>query len=111
MRFSTSLRHKTSALHPETRCSFCWGWNFVVAAPARTAVTNSSRDGLAETRYALIRRLSRNRGVPMARRAARNKMRDRGHQENANVHTLYPTGTNWTPLESDVRDRKYVKNG
>ena len=46
----------------------------------------------------------------MARRAARNKMRDRGHQENANVHTLYPTGTNWTPLESDVRDRKYVKN-
>jgi phosphate starvation-inducible PhoH-like protein len=46
----------------------------------------------------------------MARRAARNKMRDRGHQENANIHTLYPTGTNWTPLESDVRDRKYVKN-
>ncbi len=46
----------------------------------------------------------------MARRAARNKMRDRGHQENATIHTLYPTGTNWTPLESDVRDRKYVKN-
>jgi phosphate starvation-inducible PhoH-like protein len=46
----------------------------------------------------------------MARRAVRNKMRDRGHQENANIHTLYPTGINWTPLESDVRDRKYVKN-
>ena len=46
----------------------------------------------------------------MARRAVRNKMRDRGHQENANIHTLYPTGIKWTPLESDVRDRKYVKN-
>jgi phosphate starvation-inducible PhoH-like protein len=46
----------------------------------------------------------------MARRAVRNKMRDRGHQQSANVHTLYPTGINWTPLESDVRDRKYVKN-
>jgi phosphate starvation-inducible PhoH-like protein len=37
-------------------------------------------------------------------------MRDRGHHQNANIHTLYPTGINWTPLESDVRDRKYVKN-
>src|SRR6476619_3635956 len=46
----------------------------------------------------------------MARRAVRNKMRDRGHQQSANVHTLYPTGINWTQLESDVRDRKYVKN-
>ena len=46
----------------------------------------------------------------MARRAARNKMRDRGHEENANIHTLYPPTTNWTPLERDVRDRKYVKN-
>jgi phosphate starvation-inducible PhoH-like protein len=46
----------------------------------------------------------------MARRAVRNKMRDRGHHQNANIHTLYPTGINWTPLESDVRDRKYVKN-
>jgi phosphate starvation-inducible PhoH-like protein len=46
----------------------------------------------------------------MARRAVRNKMRDRGRQESANIHTLYPTGINWTPLESEVRDRKYVKN-
>jgi phosphate starvation-inducible PhoH-like protein len=46
----------------------------------------------------------------MARRAARNKMRDRGHEENANVHTLYPPARGWTPFESDVRDRKYVKN-
>jgi phosphate starvation-inducible PhoH-like protein len=46
----------------------------------------------------------------MARRAARNKMRERGHEENANIHTLYPPSTGWTPLESEVRDRKYVKN-
>jgi phosphate starvation-inducible PhoH-like protein len=49
-------------------------------------------------------------GVTMARRAARNKMRDRGHEEVANIHTLYPSSLGWTPLESDVRDRKYVKN-
>jgi phosphate starvation-inducible protein PhoH and related proteins len=46
----------------------------------------------------------------MARRAARNKMRERGHEDNANIHTLYPPSTGWTPLESEVRDRKYVKN-
>ena len=49
-------------------------------------------------------------GVSMARRAARNKMRDRGHEEIANVHTLYPHSSGWNPHESDVRDRKYVKN-
>src|SRR5882724_7941365 len=49
-------------------------------------------------------------GVSMARRAVRNKMRDRSHQESTNIHTLYPTGIKWTPMESDVRDRKYVKN-
>jgi phosphate starvation-inducible protein PhoH and related proteins len=48
--------------------------------------------------------------VSMARRAARNKMRERGHEDNANIHTLYPPSTGWTPLESEVRDRKYVKN-
>jgi len=37
-------------------------------------------------------------------------MRERGHDENANIHTLYPPSTAWSPLESDVRDRKYVKN-
>jgi phosphate starvation-inducible PhoH-like protein len=37
-------------------------------------------------------------------------MRERGHEENANIHTLYPPSTGWTPLESEVRDRKYVKN-
>src|SRR5256885_6610239 len=63
-----------------------------------------------ETRYALILQLSRKVGVSMARRAARNKMRDRGLEDNANIHTLYPSATNWTPLERDVRDRKYVKN-
>ncbi|HEX3484667.1 MAG TPA: PhoH family protein [Micropepsaceae bacterium] len=46
----------------------------------------------------------------MARRAARNKLRDRGHEERENVHTLYPPSSGWTPFESEVRDRKYVKN-
>src|SRR5689334_20415774 len=46
----------------------------------------------------------------MARRAARNKMRDRGHEENANIHRLYPPTIGWTPLESESRDRRYVKN-
>jgi phosphate starvation-inducible PhoH-like protein len=46
----------------------------------------------------------------MARRAARSKMRDRGHEESENIHTLYPPATGWTPLEGEVRDRKYVKN-
>ncbi len=46
----------------------------------------------------------------MARRVARDKMRDRSHEDIAKVHTLYPPATGWTPLESEVRDRKYVKN-
>ena len=45
----------------------------------------------------------------MARRTARKKMRDRDHEEDTNIHTLYPS-TGWTPLESPLRDRKYVKN-
>src|SRR5215813_12561844 len=46
----------------------------------------------------------------MAKRAARNKMRDRGHEEHENVHTLYTSPRSWSPLENEVRDRRYVRN-
>lgn len=45
----------------------------------------------------------------MAKRVARNKLRERGHEESGNVHKLFPSG-GWSPLEPDERDRKYVKN-
>jgi phosphate starvation-inducible PhoH-like protein len=45
----------------------------------------------------------------MARRIARSKLRDRGHEESGNVHKLFPSAA-WSPLDSDERDRKYVKN-
>ena len=45
----------------------------------------------------------------MAKRVARNKLRERGHEEGGNVHKLFPSG-GWSPLEPDERDRKYVKN-
>ena len=44
----------------------------------------------------------------MAKRVARNKLRERGHEESGNVHNLFPSG-GWSPL-GDERDRKYVKN-
>jgi phosphate starvation-inducible PhoH-like protein len=44
----------------------------------------------------------------MARRIARNKLRDRGHEEASNVRSLFPSG-GWSPLDEE-RDRKYVKN-
>jgi phosphate starvation-inducible PhoH-like protein len=46
----------------------------------------------------------------MAKRNARNKLRDRSHEDNPNVHTLFPSRRNWHPLETEGRDRKYVKN-
>ena len=46
----------------------------------------------------------------MAKRAARRKMRDRGHEEHGNVHTLYPPPRGWSPLENEERDRRYVRN-
>jgi phosphate starvation-inducible PhoH-like protein len=46
----------------------------------------------------------------MAKRAARNKMRDRGHEEHENIHTLYTSPRAWSPLENEVRDRRYVRN-
>jgi phosphate starvation-inducible PhoH-like protein len=52
--------------------------------------------------------LIRRQGVYMARRVTRSKLRDRGHEETGNVHSLFPSG-GWSPLE-DERDRKYVKN-
>ncbi|MDE2474209.1 MAG: PhoH family protein [Alphaproteobacteria bacterium] len=45
----------------------------------------------------------------MAKRVARNKLRERGHEESGNVHNLFPSA-GWSPLDSDERDRKYVKN-
>src|SRR5215469_14579216 len=47
-------------------------------------------------------------GVYMAKRVARNKLRERGHEESGNVHKLFPSA-GWSPLD-DERDRKYVKN-
>ena len=44
----------------------------------------------------------------MAKRVARNKLRERGHEESGNVHKLFPSA-GWSPLD-DERDRKYVKN-
>ena len=46
----------------------------------------------------------------MARRSARYKLRDRNHNEDANVHPLFPRERHWGSLEEDGRDRKYVKN-
>lgn len=45
----------------------------------------------------------------MAKRAAR-KLRDRNHEDCTNVHPLYPVSSGWSPMDGDVRDRKYVKN-
>jgi phosphate starvation-inducible PhoH-like protein len=49
-------------------------------------------------------------GISMAKRAARNKIRDRHYESTATVHALFPPSPGWTPLETDIRDRKYVKN-
>jgi phosphate starvation-inducible PhoH-like protein len=46
----------------------------------------------------------------MAKRSARQKNRENNFRE-GNVHPLFPSGnSNWNPLDSDQRDRKYVKN-
>ena len=44
----------------------------------------------------------------MAKRSARYKTRD--HHEPSNVRALFPSGDGWSPLDTDTRDRKYVKN-
>lgn len=48
----------------------------------------------------------------MAKRSARRKFREQQHHhlhEEANVHPLFPSA-GWSPLDTDERDRKYVKN-
>ncbi|MBI1331062.1 MAG: AAA family ATPase [Alphaproteobacteria bacterium] len=45
----------------------------------------------------------------MAKRIARRKHRDQQHEQ-ANVHPLFPGNGGWSPLDSDNRDFKYVKN-
>jgi phosphate starvation-inducible PhoH-like protein len=46
----------------------------------------------------------------MVKRATRSRHHDRGRNSSATVHALFPPPANRTPSESDVRDRKYVKN-
>jgi len=45
----------------------------------------------------------------MAKRAARNKLRDRDYEDSGTVQALFPS-VGWNPREADERDRKYVKN-
>jgi phosphate starvation-inducible PhoH-like protein len=46
----------------------------------------------------------------MAKRAARNKLRDHEYEDFGTVQALFPSSIGWNPLEADIRDRKYVKN-
>jgi len=46
----------------------------------------------------------------MAKRAARNKIRERHYEATATVHALFPGSSGFSPFEADIRDRKYVKN-
>ena len=47
----------------------------------------------------------------MAKRSARRKIREHHYREEPNVHPLFPgSGSGWSPLDADARDRKYVKN-
>jgi phosphate starvation-inducible PhoH-like protein len=45
----------------------------------------------------------------MAKRAARNKLRDRDYEGSGTVQALFPS-IGWNPRDADTRDRKYVKN-
>jgi phosphate starvation-inducible protein PhoH and related proteins len=45
----------------------------------------------------------------MAKRSTR-KLRERNHDDTATVHNLFPLSSSWNPLDTDFRDRKYVKN-
>ena len=45
----------------------------------------------------------------MAKRAARNKLRDRDYEGSGTVQALFPS-IGWNPRDADSRDRKYVKN-
>lgn len=47
----------------------------------------------------------------MAKRSARRKIREHHYREDTNVRPLFPSsGSGWSPLDADGRDRKYVKN-
>lgn len=46
----------------------------------------------------------------MARRSARQKLRDRNPEQYGTVHPLFPNQCGWSPLDEQQRDRKYVKN-
>lgn len=46
----------------------------------------------------------------MAKRAQRNKLRDRDYEETGTVQALFPSSVGWNPMDPDTRDRKYVKN-
>jgi len=46
----------------------------------------------------------------MARRSARQKLRDRNYEQFGTVHPLFPAQSGWSPLDEQQRDRKYVKN-
>jgi phosphate starvation-inducible PhoH-like protein len=45
----------------------------------------------------------------MAKRSVR-KIRERQDEDSGTVHSLFPSLSRWSPLESDTRDRKYIKN-
>jgi len=46
----------------------------------------------------------------MARRSARPKHRDHAHEQYAPQRPFFPPQAGWSPLDGEVRDRKYVKN-
>ncbi|HEY3637696.1 MAG TPA: PhoH family protein [Rhizomicrobium sp.] len=46
----------------------------------------------------------------MAKRSARRRDRDVNHSDSATIHPLFPPRYGYDPLESQSRDRKYVKN-
>ena len=46
----------------------------------------------------------------MAKRAQRNKLRDRDYEDTGTVQALFPSSVGWNPMDTDTRDRKYVKN-
>src|ERR1043166_6362942 len=48
-------------------------------------------------------------GASMAKRSARRKTREFQDIEHGNVRPLFPSA-GWSPLDSESRDRKYVKN-
>ena len=46
----------------------------------------------------------------MAKRAQRNKLRDRDYEDTGTVQALFPSSVGWNPMDTEMRDRKYVKN-